>query len=417
MKLSLCVICKNEERTIERCINSVKNEVDEMIIVDTGSTDKTIDIAKSLGAEVFEIEWEKDFAKARNYAISKATGDWIIFLDADEYVLEEDRQYTRNYVIEAMNRDKEAILVEMINVGDKDITSIFRPIRLFKRHSNIMYTGKIHEIIYRTDRTIKMLTFREPLRIMHDGYMSEVQNEKDKGKRNLELLLKEFGEKPKDANLCYYLMETYYGMGELEKGCEFADKVIEYGNGTLIGILQMTYNTLLSMYQLLNRTKEEIRQKYDTAIQIDDKYPDFDYAYGAYLYNNELYEEAIIYFGKCLNKIESYNGIIQSTILGNITQVYQVISHCYLRQGKLQEALPFIIKILRIDRYEYNSLYNLVSNIGKIEAPERLAEFLYKLYDIRNPKDQEVLKVMAQKVGQVELLNYIQGTIDNLAAI
>ena len=86
MDISLCMIVKNEEDTIARCINSVKDIVDEIIIVDTGSTDNTLKILKNLNIVPYRFEWINDFSAARNYAINAATGDWILFLDADEWI-------------------------------------------------------------------------------------------------------------------------------------------------------------------------------------------------------------------------------------------------------------------------------------------------------------------------------------------
>ena len=83
-KLSLNMIVKNEETNLARALQSVKNVVDEIVIVDTGSTDKTKAIAKSFNAKVFNFEWTNNFSAARNYALEKSDGDWIIYLDADE---------------------------------------------------------------------------------------------------------------------------------------------------------------------------------------------------------------------------------------------------------------------------------------------------------------------------------------------
>ena len=88
--ISLCMIVKDEEEFLPGCLESVKEAVDEIIIVDTGSTDRTVEIAKSYGAKVYFHPWENDFSKARNYSISYATGDWIMYLDADEELFKED---------------------------------------------------------------------------------------------------------------------------------------------------------------------------------------------------------------------------------------------------------------------------------------------------------------------------------------
>ncbi|HYF75279.1 MAG TPA: glycosyltransferase family 2 protein, partial [Candidatus Nitrosocosmicus sp.] len=84
--VSLCMIVKNEEKFLENCLKSVKDFVDEMIVVDTGSADRTVEIAKSHNARVFYFEWINDFAAARNYALDQATGEYVLVMDADEYL-------------------------------------------------------------------------------------------------------------------------------------------------------------------------------------------------------------------------------------------------------------------------------------------------------------------------------------------
>jgi glycosyltransferase involved in cell wall biosynthesis len=83
-RLSVCMIVKNEERFLGQCLASVKDIADELIVIDTGSTDRTVEIAREHGAHVGHFEWCNDFAAARNASIAPATGDWILFLDADE---------------------------------------------------------------------------------------------------------------------------------------------------------------------------------------------------------------------------------------------------------------------------------------------------------------------------------------------
>ena len=96
--LSLCMIVKNEEKYLSRCLESLKPMVDEMIIVDTGSTDATRDIAEVFGAKVFDFEWNDDFAAARNFSLDKASSDWILIMDADEVIAAEDQKHMRNLI-------------------------------------------------------------------------------------------------------------------------------------------------------------------------------------------------------------------------------------------------------------------------------------------------------------------------------
>jgi len=96
--LSLCMIVKNEEHFLEQCLNSVKDLVDEIIIVDTGSTDRTKEIAKKFNAKIFDFEWIDDFSKARNESLKNATGDWILVLDADETISSQNHQRIKDAI-------------------------------------------------------------------------------------------------------------------------------------------------------------------------------------------------------------------------------------------------------------------------------------------------------------------------------
>ena len=90
IRISQCMIVKNEEKNIEKALSWGKDIMWEQIVVDTGSTDRTVELAGKMGAKVFGLEWAEDFAAAKNHAIDKARGDWIVFLDADEYMADED---------------------------------------------------------------------------------------------------------------------------------------------------------------------------------------------------------------------------------------------------------------------------------------------------------------------------------------
>ena len=96
--LSVCMIVKNEEALLNDCLASVKSVADEVIVVDTGSDDKTVEIAESHGARIFTIEWTDDFSAARNFSLEQAKGNWILVVDADEHLAEEDLEKVRNWI-------------------------------------------------------------------------------------------------------------------------------------------------------------------------------------------------------------------------------------------------------------------------------------------------------------------------------
>ena len=142
MKISTCLIVKNESENIGRCLDSIKNISDEIIVVDTGSTDDTVEIAKSFGARVYFYGWDNNFSNARNHALDKATGDWIIFLDADEYFGPNTQKQLRT-VLERISNNKtvDAVLCKIINIDVQSgrVLSENPTIRIFRGKSGIRY--------------------------------------------------------------------------------------------------------------------------------------------------------------------------------------------------------------------------------------------------------------------------------------
>lgn len=147
--VSLCMIVKNEARVLPRLLDSVVDLVDEMIIVDTGSTDETKDIALSFGAKVYDFEWIDDFSAARNYAFSKCTCDYIFSADADEYIDDENREKFR--LLKA-GMDSEIEIVQMYYTNQLEFGSVYnfdkelRP-KLFKRVRNFTWIERVHETV------------------------------------------------------------------------------------------------------------------------------------------------------------------------------------------------------------------------------------------------------------------------------
>jgi glycosyltransferase involved in cell wall biosynthesis len=164
--LSLCMIVKNEEKFLPRCLESVKDHVDEIIIVDTGSTDGTIEIAKRYNAQIYHHAWENSFSKARNYSLKYATCEWVIWLDADEEVDEEDAHKLKEVI---KDNDVNVIYLPMFNkpVGGNNI-SIFNSEKIFKNHIGIYFEGIVHNALKYSGRTknanIKIYTNINPFK-------------------------------------------------------------------------------------------------------------------------------------------------------------------------------------------------------------------------------------------------------------
>ena len=142
--ISQCMIVKNEEENIIKALSWGKKIMAEQIVIDTGSTDRTIELAKQMGAIVYEFPWDDDFAAAKNYAIEKARYDWIAFLDADEYMDSQQGEKLIEFVQQLHNTKTDMIITAFVNLNDEgNVLSIDSHSRIFR--SYLRYEGKIHE--------------------------------------------------------------------------------------------------------------------------------------------------------------------------------------------------------------------------------------------------------------------------------
>ena len=150
--LSVCIITKNEEKNIGDCLASLKNIANEIIVVDTGSTDRTIEIAKQYGADVYYFEWINDFSAARNESLKYATCDFILCIDADERLGNPD--VLLDYLTKIKNQkelDVQIMTCKQINIFGKHInttTSFSNVVRLFANNKGLHFEGKVHEQLY-----------------------------------------------------------------------------------------------------------------------------------------------------------------------------------------------------------------------------------------------------------------------------
>ena len=208
--ISVCIITKNEEKHLKECLKRIYGKGFEIIVVDTGSTDNSIEVAKKFTDNVYNFEWCDDFSAARNYSIEKASSDYILILDSDEY-LEECKIKQLERALE-QNPDKTGrILIENEYMSNNSkMISEDRVSRLFVRRY-FYYTGRIHEQLTRKNGEDHQ-TYDANLRVHHCGYMGNEEERKNKAERNLNLLIKEFEENEKDPYIMYQIGKSYYYM-------------------------------------------------------------------------------------------------------------------------------------------------------------------------------------------------------------
>jgi glycosyltransferase involved in cell wall biosynthesis len=223
-RLSLVMIVRDEEEMLPRTLEAIKPAVDEMIIVDTGSTDSTIEIAKSFGATVIEREWTGSFSDARNASLEAATGDWFLYLDADEVLVSEDVDKLRALLGQTW---REAFFLHETNFTGAEgagVSVVHSALRLFRNRPNYRFSGRLHEqIAYHLPAYLPERITQSSVRVNHYGYLGVVRESKDKARRNLELLLAQQRETPSNALNAFFhynLGSEYFAAGEVKQAAD-----------------------------------------------------------------------------------------------------------------------------------------------------------------------------------------------------
>ena len=221
LRLSLCMIVRDEEEMLPRSLAAAGDAVDEIVVVDTGSRDRTVEIARSFGATVVEREWTGSFAAARNASIEAASGDWLLFLDADEVLDPADAPLLRDLTGRTW---REAFyLVETNHTGELgDGTAVtHNALRLFRNRPEYRFEGRVHEQI--AQNLPSGLPERiEPTRIRvdHYGYLGAVRDAKEKSRRNIELLRRQLSEAGANPFFHFNLGSELAAAGDAAGACE-----------------------------------------------------------------------------------------------------------------------------------------------------------------------------------------------------
>jgi glycosyltransferase involved in cell wall biosynthesis len=251
---SAAIIAKNEEANIEKCIKSINKICSNVVVVDTGSDDKTSVIASKLGANVFFHKWNNDFSLARNYALKYIYSDWIISIDADEEVVLESFENEIEKIFNDNDMTKiGGISVILNNFLDTNLQTSkqHRFTRIFRNNKNIFFQGKIHEQISDSITTIGFDIIDSEIIFNHYGYIGK--NEQ-KELRNKELLESSLEQNENDDYLSYHLAHTEFSIGNFDKAMELFWKL---KNSIQLSDLQIEEVRLKIGQILLKRDKFE----------------------------------------------------------------------------------------------------------------------------------------------------------------
>ena len=316
LKITACYIVKNEAENLVKSIKSLKKQVNEIVVVDTGSTDNTIVVARKLGAKVYSFPWQDDFSKARNFALSKAKGDWLVLLDADEYFTANTAGNIRQIIHQAQQAD--ALLIQMVNY-DADMAEIqdyFYQLRIVRNQRGLHYEGKIHEELKLSDgKAMKLLRIPpETLEIYHTGYSNSVTREKVK--RNLRILQQAVADGQSEAELARYFCDCYLGLGDMEKCIYYGWMDVKKGRRS-VNFGTRCHRVLMAYYGGRNdgESISKRRQLAEISTEQYPEVPDFWAEYSECLYQAGEYAQAIAAMEKALQLMQDYHGMEPSMLV------------------------------------------------------------------------------------------------------
>lgn len=401
-RISLCLIVKNEQENIRRCLESAVNYVDEIIVIDTGSTDKTCEIAQTLGAKINSFSWNDNFSVARNASLEQASGDWILFLDADEELKLDHPLVLRDLVA----TDQEGFFVKIINyIGSENWieTSPDLVFRLFRNRPEYRFEGAVHEQI--VDKILQKnpqarFQIANGLTIFHYGYLEQQIAGKDKKNRNLKLIEEELKEKPTDA-----LLQYHYGV-ELFRAEKYAQAAAVFTKAANVTNPQTIYFPKLIRYLIM---AHQSAQEYPQALQALkiglQFFPDYaDLYYYQGLIHLELKNFALAHeaFLKAVSMPEPQ---LQYASFGGVRgfRSYYHLGNIAERFLNNEEALRYYILSLRDNPEFKHSLERIIEILNPVKYPQDTKESLEKVFDFCSPEAKLMLAEIYLKKGSYKL--------------
>ena len=318
LPISVCIIGKNEEKFLDGCLSHLAKYDFEIVFVDTGSTDKTKEIAYKYTDLVYDFEWIKDFSAARNFAATKATKDWILCVDCDEFL----EPFDVNALLEMLRSYPDSsAFINQCNLAEDLKHYARQEVYRFYPKKYFHWINPIHEQLVRIDGK-PATSFHSGISVMHYGYINGQTDLEEKNKRNLELLLKMHEKEPDNPYHIYQIGISYFNLGNYENAVNYLEKTTQYDiDPSLVWVQTTIYYYGLA---LINAGQSKIALGLEGIYNEFCHVPEYIYLMGLIYAANGLFAKSLAMLGKVVNMTEechidagvtSYQGYFQ---LGNI---------------------------------------------------------------------------------------------------
>jgi len=299
-KISLCMIVRDEEAFLEDCLKSVEGVADEVVIVDTGSTDRTVRIAEACGASVHHHEWTDNFSEVRNAALERAAGDWILVLDADERL----DAGSKAAVLRAVSKPTaDAYELTVRNYRSSSPTPegyTHRVCRLYRNRPEYRYRGRVHEQIAASIAAAAGRVGRLNALVHHYGYRPEALEERSKHERYIPLLEADLKEDPRDPRCLYNLGMAYWSSGQAEKAIDHLEPAAQLVTASH-EYASPIFCALVNMFCATGRPDRAISTA-DRAERMGVYHPEINFSRG----------NALLLLGRCREAIQQFEAAIRT---------------------------------------------------------------------------------------------------------
>ncbi len=419
--VSACLIVRDEEANLPRCLNSIRGSVDETIVVDTGSSDRTLDIAREAGARVFHFPWCDDFSAARNESLKHARGDWIIWIDADDELQEQFPGVLRE-MCRRLPSEAHGAWVEVRSAAgeqtDAPVTAL--QWRIFRNRAGIRFRGRVHEqpTFPGGQPNVAMQSY---VKVHHWGYLPNPELLKKKGERNTRLLLLSLAEQRTNAFHYYNLGRQHLFNGRPD----LALMVLEQGIEHWFNAPTEGWATVGTMFLSAAGAATESGQ-YAKAVEIEARTPP-EYVTADLLYHAGVAHWALGHTHEAVSRLEraandpsTINPVLHdlntSTWLPNLW-----LSKIYLQLGEIEKSYRSAARAREAKPDHPDILLHLAISAGQLpghaeEAVRWVRELLALKPDIpQAPQLRRLLLAKAYELQQPELaLEALEGPVDGV---
>jgi tetratricopeptide (TPR) repeat protein len=348
--LSLAMMVKNEEDFLEDALKSARGFCDELIVVDTGSTDRTVEIAHDLGAKVSYFEWCDSFSKARNETLRQSSGEWVAILDADERFVGSHPERVRPFLIPRDSYPYQAIMLNVINTRlDGSPISSFFSVRLFPNDPRLGYSGRVHNRFGPMEENAPKIEANRytGLEIVHLGYDPELYEARKKAARSLPLIEATVREEPDNHQHRFYLGREYLLLGRLDEAHAALTLAFEGILATQNGPLVDTATHLMQTLTSSGESPANIIKVGQRALAQAPQHPDLWFEVGRALISAAAFEQAADSIARALTCLDQTVGDQSQTRLTHRRwEAHELLGKAYWGLGRYPDAYQHYLRAL-----------------------------------------------------------------------